>query len=147
MENVLTFYFINSYSTGERMKGSFKCRACEEEYELTSSRKDSARSRFCRNCTSHPNWISIRHIIWKHGVNFKQALELYTVSKCQCCGKDLTYGGGRGVGAHNKRQVDHCHVTGKVRGVLCWDCNVGIGKLGDNKEGVLRALNYLEKHL
>lgn len=40
--------------------------------------------------------------------------------------------------------VDHDHVTGTVRGLLCNGCNHGIGKLGDNAEGVRRALAYLE---
>jgi hypothetical protein len=41
--------------------------------------------------------------------------------------------------------VDHCHSTGQIRGVLCCECNTGIGKLGDNAEGVRRALAYLER--
>ncbi|MER7046317.1 endonuclease VII domain-containing protein [Streptomyces jumonjinensis] len=40
--------------------------------------------------------------------------------------------------------VDHCHKTGKVRGVLCFNCNSAIGKLGDNPDTVRRAAAYLE---
>ena len=40
--------------------------------------------------------------------------------------------------------VDHCHETGDVRGLLCFKCNTGIGKLGDNIEGLERALKYLK---
>lgn len=40
--------------------------------------------------------------------------------------------------------VDHDHQTGKVRGILCRTCNLGIGKLGDQLEGVKRAAEYLQ---
>lgn len=40
--------------------------------------------------------------------------------------------------------VDHCHKTGRVRGVLCFNCNSAIGKLGDNPDAVRRAAAYLE---
>ena len=40
--------------------------------------------------------------------------------------------------------VDHCHKTGKVRGVLCFNCNSAIGKLGDDPDAVRRAAAYLE---
>ncbi|MFH8612816.1 endonuclease VII domain-containing protein [Streptomyces sp. NPDC018029] len=40
--------------------------------------------------------------------------------------------------------VDHCHETGKVRGVLCFNCNSGIGKLGDDPDRTRRATAYLE---
>lgn len=42
--------------------------------------------------------------------------------------------------------VDHDHVTGKIRGLLCRHCNIGLGKLGDNLAGLMRAVNYLSKH-
>lgn len=41
--------------------------------------------------------------------------------------------------------VDHCHATGKIRGLVCHKCNAGIGMLGDNLEGVKQALDYLQK--
>jgi len=40
--------------------------------------------------------------------------------------------------------VDHCHDTGKVRGLLCSSCNRGLGFLGDTVKGVKRALDYLK---
>jgi len=46
--------------------------------------------------------------------------------------------------ASQKLVVDHCHVTGVVRGLLCDRCNVGIGRLGDNATGVQKALDYLK---
>lgn len=39
--------------------------------------------------------------------------------------------------------VDHDHATGKVRGILCYRCNTGIGLLGDNADGIKKALEYL----
>jgi hypothetical protein len=39
--------------------------------------------------------------------------------------------------------VDHCHETGKIRGLLCFKCNTGIGALGDSIQGLERALAYL----
>ncbi|WP_240203814.1 endonuclease VII domain-containing protein [Streptomyces actuosus] len=40
--------------------------------------------------------------------------------------------------------VDHCRKTGRVRGVLCFNCNSAIGKLGDDPGAVRRAAAYLE---
>lgn len=43
--------------------------------------------------------------------------------------------------------VDHDHETGKVRGLLCFDCNTAIAKLGDSLSGVLAATDYLIRSL
>ena len=40
--------------------------------------------------------------------------------------------------------VDHCHETGEVRGLLCKSCNSALGALGDNVEGLQKALDYLK---
>ena len=41
--------------------------------------------------------------------------------------------------------VDHCHDTGKVRGMLCMNCNNGLGKFLDSPEFLRRAADYLEE--
>lgn len=46
----------------------------------------------------------------------------------------------------SKFTVDHCHRTGKVRGITCGNCNISIGKLGDSSEMIYRAYLYLKKH-
>lgn len=54
---------------------------------------------------------------------------------CACCGT---------VGL--KLVADHIHGTSHVRGLICYSCNTGIGKLGDTIEGVERALMYLKEN-
>lgn len=41
--------------------------------------------------------------------------------------------------------VDHDHTTGKVRGLLCMNCNVVLGHLKDNKSTLRAMIEYLEK--
>ena len=40
--------------------------------------------------------------------------------------------------------VDHCHATGKVRGLLCNHCNIGIGHMKDDVELLEKAIDYLK---
>lgn len=55
---------------------------------------------------------------------------------CECCGRSA---------ASRRLALDHCHVERKFRGWLCGRCNVGIGMLGDDLAGVLRAVEYLRR--
>jgi hypothetical protein len=40
--------------------------------------------------------------------------------------------------------VDHCHTTGNVRGLLCHNCNRGIGLLKELPSNFIKAIKYLE---
>lgn len=41
--------------------------------------------------------------------------------------------------------IDHCHITGKVRGLLCNNCNRGLGLLKDSTEVIKNAIKYLRR--
>ncbi len=43
--------------------------------------------------------------------------------------------------------IDHDHHTGKIRGLLCGRCNIGLGYFKDSKENLLNAITYLDKAL
>ena len=55
-------------------------------------------------------------------------------NKCACCSVVM-----------RKPVIDHNHISGKVRGLLCSRCNTGIGQLGDTLEGLLQAVEYLQR--
>ena len=54
--------------------------------------------------------------------------------KCAICGR-----------VSDKLVIDHCHKTDKIRGLLCFACNTGLGLFQDNTKTLLIAIEYLEK--
>lgn len=71
------------------------------------------------------------------------ALSLECKGLCNICGEPET----RVIkGTLAKLCVDHCHKSGEIRGLLCNDCNVGLGKFKDNVRSLERAIAYLTKH-
>lgn len=56
--------------------------------------------------------------------------------QCAICEDDLQ--------PKQKTHIDHCHRTGKVRGILCENCNRGLGMFKDNTERLAKAIRYLE---
>src|SRR4051812_37675055 len=67
-----------------------------------------------------------------YGISVKEVDELYLSQGKQCaiCGK--AGGVGRGVGVGRGLHLDHCHKTGKIRGLLCGKCNRALGWLNDD---------------
>lgn len=82
----------------------------------------------------------------RYGITSTEYDAMYEAQKgcCAICGKHAEAGNSP---AHwkTKLAVDHCHDTGKVRGLLCNDCNAGIGHLG-NESVALSAARYLRLH-
>jgi len=127
-----------------------KCNKCGIEAHSNTECKDkkfirSADSlhgyrQLCYNCTKTDNstkkmrdWKT-KHQVWKR---YKCTTEEYkermsTSACCEVCGKteELCY--------------DHDHATMKFRGVLCRGCNRSLGQLGDDLEGIMKVVRYLQ---
>jgi len=64
--------------------------------------------------------------------------------RCGICG--TTDPGIYTKGRVNRWHVDHNHVTGKIRGLLCGPCNIGLGNFHENVVALRNAVLYLEKN-
>lgn len=61
--------------------------------------------------------------------------------KCLLCKKELNVFGISG----DRACVDHCHTTGMIRGILCNECNRGLGYFKDNIMTLQNAIQYLSE--
>jgi hypothetical protein len=55
-------------------------------------------------------------------------------NSCAICKKEIGW----------EAAVDHCHTTGKIRGLLCRKCNLGLGGFKDNIETIRKAIEYVK---
>lgn len=79
----------------------------------------------------------------KRGITIAQFDEMLTQqnNRCSICSKEFVDMGGIG----QVPVIDHCHTTGKVRGLLCHQCNVGVGYLKDSPDVLRKAAAYVER--
>lgn len=83
-------------------------------------------------------YLRVRGTTDKISKEGKIRLALLQNNRCHICQNEL--------GEAHKTHVDHSHVNGHIRGILCRNCNIGIGNLKDNNIILQRAIKYLEEH-
>jgi hypothetical protein len=77
-----------------------------------------------------------------YGVEYETYLGMVSKQngKCAICGAEPPND------ERKKRlSIDHCHTTGKVRGLLCDPCNRGLGFFRDNQDNLKKAISYLAR--
>ncbi|CAB4217095.1 Recombination endonuclease VII [uncultured Caudovirales phage] len=86
-------------------------------------------------------------IFYRYGITRQDYIDMLTKQhgKCAICGEPETDIDGRS-GKVRQLSVDHCHITKKVRGLLCVRCNHGIGKLRDSIPILQSAIEYLRNN-
>ena len=68
----------------------------------------------------------------------KNSMAISQKNRCKICGKRFKN--------HHDRSVDHCHKTGRVRGILCRNCNSALGYFCDDINVIQRAVRYMRKY-
>jgi len=127
-----------------------KCNSCGEikvleEFSLNSFGAFGRASQ-CRSCyndkkRNRPNnpELNKHNSLSKHyGIGLEDYKKLYNEQegKCKICQEYFDI-----------LDVDHCHTSNKIRGLLCSTCNSGLGMFKDNIELLKIAIKYLEEKL
>jgi hypothetical protein len=142
---------------GERFNSS--CKQCHGERAAARKKKPAYRAQQSEYVKRNKKRITERHREYaksvpshvKHGYTIKSkygitgaqyaAMVAAQGGVCKACGlppKQMRRGKGR-------LHVDHCHATGKVRGLLCHHCNVTLGLVNESSEILTALISYLRE--
>lgn len=135
-------FFTEEKPEQEKDKRTMLCRKCgvvhpvshfgkrAVEYEFgycpVGSASVTGSARYCKSCAKE--YAKAKYLAHK--------MAPPKPSTCQCCGDAKQ---------PKELHMDHCHETGDFRGWVCRNCNQGLGQLGDNVEGLTKAIKYLMK--
>lgn len=116
-----THHFCNKCSTEKTIDNFRKASWCTGGYRPT-----------CDDCREEQRMFRV------YGVTKEWYLE-NSKNGCQLCGRIKS-------GESRRLAIDHCHETGKIRGVLCNSCNTVLGKYFDNQEMFDKFIKYKRKN-
>lgn len=129
------------------------CYICHESKSLTEfhklSRSPDGRQSKCKSCAikimqdwkaanpekyrEYNDTKSLRMLLSKHGIPWEDWNEISLLHPCcSICGRKSS-----------SLVIDHDHSSGLVRGLLCRDCNLGLGNFKDSIDFLVNASNYL----
>ena len=139
--------------------GTKRCRACGifKETAAFGPNRDygDGLHYYCRGCMAayhrehrrrNPRQAWLRRMRYRckadYGITFEEYQRLAALQggKCKICGASES---GRKIGAD--LFVDHCHLTGQVRGLLCHHCNLILAHARDTEEILRKAITYLQE--
>jgi hypothetical protein len=106
-----------------------------------SSCKECDKNRVKKRHELNPERTRNNDLLRNYGISLDDHTNMFEKQKglCAICGKE-------GDGRWKKLCVDHCHSTGKVRELLCRNCNMMLGQVGDNRGLLLEMVSYLDRH-
>lgn len=132
--------FQRSHGAGKRRSGRQSyCRECVRAYHREWACRNPDRAK-----ANHAKWRAKRREVTREKRLLKEygvTLEWYRTQaalqggQCAICSKVASL------------DIDHDHATGAVRGLLCRQCNHGIGLFGDSPERLAAAIDYLMKRM
>lgn len=121
-----------------------QCSTCLLEKPLDDFCKNSKglhkRSQKCKECSAKVTALYRKENYNKvYAQKFKatesEIAAVLSKEVCEICGITAP--------KHRRHAIDHCHITGKIRGLLCDTCNKGLGLFYDDLDLLQKAINYL----
>ena len=129
-----------------------RCTGCGNSYPDEGFSKDktrsSGRTERCRGCRSAAHkewrtrfpykqkWIRIKLLYGMTEADYEEILQEQQ-QRCAICREELQTG--------KSTHIDHCHKTGRVRGILCNGCNVALGYIKEDISLLRRIEEYLQR--
>lgn len=135
----------SSYNFAPNYNGNKKCQQCGNHFNninfYKSKRNPDGLENRCIDCCkkrSRNNEIKKRY-----GINQLEYEKMFKSQdgKCKICN---TANPGKG---KSRMSIDHCHITNKIRGLLCNSCNNGLGIFKDDPDLLIRAAEYLNENI
>jgi hypothetical protein len=130
---------------------TIECKKCSDDLPLDNfyfnKNGKYKKQNVCKKCMNIYDYRTDKNHKLKraYGITLEQYEKLLSKQdgKCAICSIDNN---GKYRNKPRAFAVDHCHTTGKIRGLLCSDCNTGIGLLKDNVNYLELAIKYLNKN-
>jgi hypothetical protein len=130
-------------------KYNAKTRERRQEWTQNNRKENPERYKDYAAKYHHLNFIQYqaRRTARKYGLSYEEYIELIKASndKCAICKCEEK----RNLGKKEKMtqlSIDHDHNTGKVRGLICYGCNLILGFSNDSIELLQKAISYLNVH-
>jgi hypothetical protein len=122
--------------------GKKVCSYCNvyKDFDKFGTNGDGKLKSRCKDCQTKYNTKYHKEVFRfdRYGITremFKEMLSDQS-SRCAICDTDVD---------EKSSHIDHCHTTGKVRGILCEKCNKGLGQFDDDVNYLKNAIKYLTK--
>ena len=116
------------------------CKSCENkrkrEHDRTIYLKEYNKKKRVEGCVKFKRTERNQQLKKNYGIRIEDYEKMFIDQNglCKIC---LSDNGGKTL------HVDHCHSTGKVRGLLCSKCNTALGLFNDNIKTLSNAIIYL----
>lgn len=142
LEKSLDLFYKNSASTSKTKTSSW-CKECtlKSQSDYNARNKEQISTRRAARYRTPEGKRSRRNSDWKkrYGVTYDEVEKILADQgdRCAICKTPIE------LGKHT--HLDHQHVTGKVRGVLCVNCNLMIGHAKEDVSRLRSAIDYLAK--
>ena len=126
------FYNVKSSKDGK----GYRCKACDNKARQKWSEKNPERAHLSQRQ---------RNLKHRFGVDLEWYEEQFKKQNYSCAICESKTNKTAGDRQFWNFSVDHCHDSGKIRGILCNNCNRALGLFQDNFELLKKAADYLEE--